>query len=141
MAFSTDFHTQTVSFALSKPFLLIVLLSHLVSCASIPLRDSDGIYKGPIPGTNELAEFHCSNERTWVDTRFFDYKDCFNAMMFMQHQENVDMFRPGVPKEFVSQRARPDGNLGQPILTPRKYTIGTFVLPQVYIRVYIRVYP
>lgn len=124
MAFSSGDNAQTLLFVILKSSLLVALLSHLVSSATVPSRHPDSRNDETNMGVNDV-EYHCANDLSWTKDRFFKFRygDCFGAMYFMLHQENVPTLGPAVSKEFISRRASPSRRHGEPIMTPRKYTI------------------
>lgn len=75
--------------------------------------------------SGDAVDFRCSHDKTWVDTRFFEVKQCYVAIMFMMHEEGIDPTPSGDPpkrEEFIAQNARPQQGSSGALLTPRKYT-------------------
>ncbi|KAL8727165.1 MAG: hypothetical protein Q9166_006202 [cf. Caloplaca sp. 2 TL-2023] len=81
----------------------------------------------PSPNSYDLSvnasqvDFHCVHQPQWRDIEYFNIRDCFGAIYFMQYTEGVDPVGPEVLKEFKTRSAASVRELGEPVLTPRKY--------------------
>ena len=73
------------------------------------------------PFSDEI-DFYCSHDRTWVDERFFEIRQCYVAIMYMLNEESDDPTRPNIErKNFISRSAPEHVRSQDSVLTPRKY--------------------
>ena len=78
-------------------------------------------------GSNDI-EVHCSNDKSWVDSRaFFDPKDCFGSIYFMLHEEHAEAYQEEKPVVFVSHPIHPAYKHEGIQNTPRKYSPRTYL--------------
>ncbi|KAL8726106.1 MAG: hypothetical protein Q9181_006173, partial [Wetmoreana brouardii] len=75
------------------------------------------------PAVPNEIEFHCSYDRNWTDAHpYFDIKDCLGTIYYMMFEEGTTPGGAEVPKLFVARQTPSASRLGEPQLTPRKYS-------------------
>ena len=71
---------------------------------------------------SDNVDFYCSHDRTWIDERHFDIRQCYMAIMYMLSEESDDPSQPSTErKNFVSRSAPEHVRSRNSVLTPRKY--------------------
>ena len=67
-------------------------------------------------------DFYCSHDRSWIDERYFEIRQCYMAIMYMLSEESDDPSQPNIErKNFISRSAPEHVRYQSSVLTPRKY--------------------
>ena len=120
-------------------FTLILQFSfHLpfITCAILPATNiilQNNTFTALQNNTTTILSFlarpptvHCSFQPAWTDIPGFGYHDCFGTIYKMAHDEMSSPPHGANFREFKTRAARSAGQLGEPLLTPRKYVVGKF---------------
>ena len=113
------------SSSISSIYLIFFLCSGFVQSFLLPLED---LYHSRNRTNSKLSkiDLHCAHDENWGDADSFDISKCPAAARSIEEAEHLDPMRAAVPKEFITRNGISQHSRGDPIITPRKYTVGMY---------------